>query len=303
MNGRDGGGPQSRFVFILSDMRSGSTLLDQLLGAHPLIQSAGELHWLAAYATQDRTQYDPAHELNCTCGFSVPRCPFWMAVEAEMGRPLSTLRLRAELPGLQKRLLDRFPGLFRRRWLQKWLAGARLAEDSIALNEHLLDVSGRLHLVDSSKSTLRFRAIHDTRPASTRGIILKRDCRAIVHSKMKRGHSLTSAAIGWRNKMQQIAALTADLPADHLHVLSYESLCQEPEQELRRLCTYLDVDFDGSMLIRPATVGHHIGGSPSQFDPSKSAIVLDTSYLHAFDSVQLDQIAQIVGDVPERWGY
>ena len=47
-------------ILVLSDNRSGSTLLDQCLGAHPNVVSLGEVHWLRAYVRQDRTIYNPA---------------------------------------------------------------------------------------------------------------------------------------------------------------------------------------------------------------------------------------------------
>ena len=67
-------------IFVLSDVRSGSTLLDQCLGAHKQIASLGEVHWLPAYAAQDRSKYNPVHELVCTCGKAIDKCVFWTAV-------------------------------------------------------------------------------------------------------------------------------------------------------------------------------------------------------------------------------
>src|SRR5687767_4516892 len=81
-------------LFVLSDVRSGSTLLDQCLGAHPKIVSLGELHWLPAYVLRDRGIYDPAHPLVCMCGVPVRECPFWTAVATSLGRPLESLELR-----------------------------------------------------------------------------------------------------------------------------------------------------------------------------------------------------------------
>src|SRR5688572_23122049 len=82
-------------VFVLSDVRSGSTLLDQCLGAHPKFVSLGEVHWLRAYVTEDRSIYDPDHPLVCSCGLRVPDCPFWASVSDRMGRPLESLQLRS----------------------------------------------------------------------------------------------------------------------------------------------------------------------------------------------------------------
>ena len=57
-----------KLIYIMSDNRSGSTLLDQLLGGNPSIMSLGEVHHLTAYALDDRGIYDPVHPLVCSCG-------------------------------------------------------------------------------------------------------------------------------------------------------------------------------------------------------------------------------------------
>jgi hypothetical protein len=58
-------------VYIASDARSGSTLLDQLLGGHPAAVSVGELCRLSDFVRRgDR----------CTCGEPVHECPFWAPV-------------------------------------------------------------------------------------------------------------------------------------------------------------------------------------------------------------------------------
>src|SRR5262245_47931937 len=84
-------------IFVLSDVRSGSTLLDQCLGGHPDIVSLGEVHWLAAYLAQDRGIYDPDHPLVCSCGLPVAECPFWESVQRALGKPLDSLVLRQNL--------------------------------------------------------------------------------------------------------------------------------------------------------------------------------------------------------------
>src|SRR4029450_4883694 len=84
-------------IFVLSDNRSGSTLLDQCLGSHTQIVSLGEVHWLDAYLTQDRRIYNPSHELLCTCGVPLTECPFWNSVERALERPLITLKLSQRL--------------------------------------------------------------------------------------------------------------------------------------------------------------------------------------------------------------
>ncbi len=290
-------------VFLLSDMRSGSTLLDLLLGAHPSVVSLGEIHWLTAYVRQDRTLYDPDHELNCTCGLTVIVCPFWSAVARRIGRPLDALTLRAEPQGTARRILARWPALYRSSWCRDMLGQGSLPTDSWALFDAALAVSGRTLAVDSSKSTFRYRAVRDARPDRTRAIVLTRDYRAVTHSKMKRGHSLEDAVAGWRRKMEQIDALTSDIPADQLHTLSYETLCREPERALTEVCGFLGVDFVAQMLERPGTEVHHIGGSPSKFDRTRVAIRADDAYRTAFTEAQLARMTAIAGDAATSRGY
>ena len=303
-------------LFVLSDVRSGSTLLDQCLGGHPDVISLGEVHWLAAYVRQDRKLYDPVHPLVCTCGKPVGECPFWMHVAKVLGRPLDSLQLRPAFLTLRsdhglrtraKRLLRRFvetvPGAYKYGLVQWLCAAPRLARDSVELLEAIAAASGRPYAVDSSKSPFRFRAIYDHDPDRSRAIVLARDYRAVVHSKMKRGLTLEAAAIGWRRRMMEIATLTRDLPESHVHRLKYESLCEDPRREIGRICAFLGLQFSENMLQRPSDDIHHIGGSPSKFDTSRAAITLDSSYKTVFDPPTLVRLCELVGDEADRWGY
>ena len=313
--------PQSKeILFILSDTRSGSTLLDQLLGAHPGIASVGELIWLRAYVREDRAIYDPAHPLKCSCGATVSDCAFWRQVAAVLGRPLDDLqlstrdfgrrwagrhrhRLVAGLWGLPVRFLDAFPGSYRRRVVQTVFSGPRLARDSLALFDAIFEVSKARYVVDASKSATRFRSIYRSRPANVRAIVLGRDYRAVVHSKMRRGRSLEVAASGWRKSMTRIECLTRDLPPGCSIRIKYENLCEQPEKELARICAFLGLEYSSAMLERHVRNLHHIGGSPSQFDPARAAIVMDRSHEGAFSREALERMHHLVGDVAKSWDY
>jgi hypothetical protein len=303
-------------IFVLSDVRSGSTLLDQCLGGHPDIVSLGEVHWLPAYVREDRDLYDPVHELVCSCGNPLRSCPFWTRVASELGRPLDSLRQRPRFmpasrsrePGalawrLVRRLVENVPGCYRSGLMRALCGGGRIARDAIALYDAVAAASGRHFCVDSSKSPYRFRAVYELDPGRSVAIVLARDYRAVVDSKMKRGQSLEAAAIGWRQRMRQIATLTADLPRDQVLQLSYESLCRDPERELGAICRFLGVQSDSNMLQRPSGDVHHIGGSPSKFDNSRKAIALDLRYLSRIDRASRERMRRIVGEEAQRWGY
>ena len=82
-------------IFVLSDVRSGSTLLDQCLGAHEQVASLGEVHWLPAYASQDRSLYNPYTSLYAPAVSTIGQCVFWSAVRTRLGRPFESLELHS----------------------------------------------------------------------------------------------------------------------------------------------------------------------------------------------------------------
>jgi len=120
---------------------------------------------------------------------------------------------------------------------------------------------------------------------------------------MMRGQSLKVAAFGWLRRMEQIEALTSDLPPTQLYKLRYECFCENPRDELEKLCRFLNVEFSENMLHRPTENTHHIGGSPSKFESSRVSISLDRSYENSFSPDALDQLRGVIGEAAGKWGY
>ncbi|MGI9233999.1 MAG: sulfotransferase [Woeseiaceae bacterium] len=302
---------------ILSDVRSGSTLVGQLLGAHSKIVSVGELQWLRAYALNDRRLYNPPHEMLCACGETFADCSFWQAVAARISEPLSDLHFKPELfewsgPGarrqalhrrIPRRIVERYPDLYRSRIVQQIFGGARVATNNMEVFDAIFEQTNARYFVDMSKNIFRFRSIYDGYGSSLKIVILHRDYRAVTHSKMKRGVSLEEAAGKWANKVYEIRALTAGIPAENIVQMKYEDLCTDPKSELLRLCNYLNLEFEESMMSRPTEGIHDLGGSPSKLEPERKEIRLDTAYQQAFSDGQLEQIRRIVGSAADICGY
>jgi hypothetical protein len=145
--------------------------------------------------------------------------------------------------------------------------------------------------------------LFDRHPDRTKAIILHRDYRAVVYSKMKRGASLEAAASTWAEKVNIIDKLTTDLPEDALLQLRYEELCSDPAREIRRACRFVGLDFEESMLARPAEGIHDLGGSPSKFQAGRRSIEFDNEYMNAFSKKQLEDMRRMVGAAAELGGY
>jgi hypothetical protein len=100
-----------------------------------------------------------------------------------------------------------------------------------------------------------------------------------------------------------MTSLTRDIPHEQLIRIRYEDLCRDPRAELTRICDFINIDLCEKMLSRPSSEVHHIGGSPSKFDPAQKAIVMDQSYLDSFNESELKLMRDIVGEVACEWGY
>ena len=306
-----------KIIYIMSDNRSGSTLLDQLLGANSSIMSLGEVHHLLAYALNDRSLYDPVHPLVCSCGQPVTDCTFWLGVEKQLGRPLSSLRLRPRfldrrhhtffikqiIKRIVKRLMIWRPRLATQSVFQTLLSSRQVCVDSFALFDAIFALTETKFLVDSSKGPLRMRLLYDFDPNRVIVIMLGRNYRGVVLSKMKRGQSLEAGVQAWARLMKQMKLIVEDIPKQQVIRVKYEDLCSQPSKELQRICGLLDIEFSEAMLSRPSTGIHHLGGSPSKFDLARKDISLDDAYMTAFSEEQLQIMRQIADVAAKEWGY
>ena len=301
----------------MSDNRSGSTLLDQLLGAHSSIISLGEVSHLPAYVLNDRSIYNPSHPLVCSCGDQIADCEFWKRAAERIERSLDQLQLKARFYDrrqprtaterlaqiLTRRILYRWPRLSNTQAFRSLLLAEKVGADSFELFDAIFNSTGADFLVDSSKDPRRMRFIYEHDPSRVFVIMLGRDVRGIVHSKMKRGRELVAGAEGWARCMNMMKIAIDGVPSANVMRMKYEDLCENPESELQRICDRLSIDFSAEMLTRPSADVHHLGGSPSKFDPARRSISLDQSYMTAFSSEQLVQIREIAGSAAEEWGY
>ena len=161
-----------RVVFVVGKGRSGSTLLDDMLGTLDGVMSLGELRQI-----WDRGALP---DYACACGRHVSACPVWgAATAAAVG---TTPAAFAALAGEQASVHSwwRAPLL---------LAGIRTArvrrfgEVLGHLYRHLADASGATTLVDSSKWPVHVGMLDGGVPGiEPWAIHLVRDPRAVAHS-------------------------------------------------------------------------------------------------------------------------
>lgn len=250
--------PPVKVVYVLGDGRSGSTVLDIVLGNHPEIESVGEARKVP---TRGWGQGSP-----CSCGRPMGACPFWSAVHKEWVRRVGS----DDLEGYAK--LQR--AFERRGALPRLLLGgsrpsgelARYARMNGALFGAIRAVSGKPIVVDSSKVPARALVLAAGPGIELHTVHLIRDARGVAASRKRSGTGVAATPV-WRSAARWTEAnLTSEivrrLDPGGVRV-RYEDLVADPRRELGRIGASVGVDFSGlaeDVLAGREMKVNHVGG-------------------------------------------
>lgn len=252
-----------QLIYVGGYGRSGTTLLDAMLGNHPEILGVGQLANLFR---------DACNRANCVCGVALPECPLW-------GRVLD--RVFRECPWLD---CSKAAALTARvESLKKW-GGDRDAYIRLwqATFEAIIAASGKSVIVDSSKISA---AVWYRLPLLTRGlgipvkiVHLVRDPRAVMWS-VSRGPAIATQAGGKRAEYAAMARtsllwtianaymerLRRRNPAQRVLRVRYEDYVCRPDDSMKELGCFLDVSLQG-LLDRvhrgdAFSAGHAVAGN------------------------------------------
>ena len=246
--------------------RSGSTILDRVLGHHQDVLAVGEL-------------VNVHHELwqsnhYCGCGLRGRACPFWEDV------------LRCWLDGRDEGAVDRFVAL-RKRWVGR-TGLARAGKSDRAEQQEFLDETARLYravagrsdaklIVDSSKIPGWVEALQRNPGIDLKVVHLTRDGRAVVES-LKRPLALDVAAgvqrdIGARSASHtSLSWVVGNVGAERVIRrnglpsvrIAYESLLSDPMATLAAIGRLANVDLgdEATMVMnsQPFPRTHAVAG-------------------------------------------
>ena len=248
----DGTHDPARLVFIASLGRSGSTLLDLLLGAHPRIVGLGEVWKTLKLAA-------PEEGVNCTCGVDGYTCPIW-------GEVIARRRAEPDLP-----MADSYRQVIAR---ARDVAGPEVV------------------LVDSSKDLPVLRQVTDIMQKDFRVLFLLKDVRGYASSladadgapgetfknTLRRSNFLR--ALQWYQRNRAFAGYLRESGLDFMQ-LGYEELCFRSELILGKICDFAGVPFDGAMLSPTTSNSHILRGNPMRWDPTRrKAIIYDNRWFY-----------------------
>ena len=275
-----------KVLYIVGVGRSGSTLLERMLGAVPGSVNTGELNAIfSRVATQDQ---------RCGCGEPFSACPFWTAVgEHAFGGWSSVTRRMTQLQ----------PRVVRQRHVPRMATGIAGAAYRRELGEYL-DVHHRLYraiaavsgaevVVDASKSTAQLFALRRIDGLDLRVLNLVRDSRGVAHSWNKSGIGKPQSADGdamgtyaphrlavlWATLQLESAVLGAAAP--HAARVRYEDLVAHPRDTLERALRGVGLPPSRGALA-------HVGEHSVTLDPSHGVAGSRTRFTAGTIQLRLD---------------
>lgn len=311
-------------LFIASSSRSGSTLLDFMLGSHPMGVSAGEARRLQGFVLKDMELLsldDENYPLTCSCGEPLERCPFWRQVEGFFGTPFREAAFKTRRKRAWRSLVMALYGALGP-WCLRMLARSwpalraemEIGCNCIRLHRAISRVSGSLFVVDSSKSIYHYLLLHLAAPQAMRLIVLVRDGRAVAHSMVrgvrggqwKKGslHPFLQASRQWARTTRTIMLLSQRTPAPQRFLVRYEDICRDHMEVLRQVSEKWGLPPWEDPLEAPPREWHIIGGSPSvRFERAVRTVRADESWKQSIDHELAEAFERIAGSLNRKLGY
>jgi len=290
--------------------RSGSTVLDTVLGGHPEIESVGELV-NASKAFSNPFEY-------CACGERAGDCPFWAKVRDEW-KKLSGYKDISELAELQHHYerVRRLPYLYLSR-LFGTAGYKRYLHAQQSLFQAIAIVSGKGIVVESSKSPVRAFALANMLDVDFYVIHLVRDGRGVAWSLKKSYKKDPKAGVQqdlhslpiWKTALSWafVNMLSEMLFRNFQHSMQvfYEEFVENTDKVLNLIGDFMGVSFHGinNMINNEGKipVGHTVAGNRLRMT---GVIKLNPDYEWKKSLSELDKnsFGYIVGWLLRRYGY
>lgn len=311
----------TKICFICSAARSGSTLLDLLIGGHFAAASLGEFSFLGKALALNQP---------CSCGEAICECSQWKKVlnhvADDRGIDLRQDPYRLRQWDTRASVVidhkDQTPvsllfGKIRSAWCDQYF-GRRLdrslpgllpkrLRDGVANSFYLYGVIasewGKQVIVDSSKNVHKALALYSRYPESVRIIYLTRDGRGVYFSRRSSDFSRAESIDGWYKYNARASRLLQSCVAEeHLYRLKYEDLVTRTPEMLEQICRFLGVEFDARMTDLLHGERHLVNGNQTMFKRDRG-VKLDERWKSGLSGEELQYFNQRCGALNTALGY
>ena len=302
-------------LYIGGCTRSGSTLVDRMLGQIPGVLSTGELGLLTTHSlTENRL---------CGCGRRFRDCDFWRAVGEHAYRGWDRPEV-AELTALHPRVTRQryLPLLAMPSASPRFAARLRRYRELLApLYEALHEISGAAVVVDSTKAPAYAMVLRGVPGVDLRIVQLVRDSRGTAFSATKRQimrdsvdrvvwkHHYPPALITMRWMLYHSVFDCLSMVDGRTLLVRYEDVVRSPRDALRRTAAFAGVPVDGQVLdfATPPTVrlrtNHTAVGNDMRFADGEVALREDDEWRRLLRPRDRRLVTALSWPLLRRWGY
>lgn len=302
-----------RILFIAGASRSGSTLLDRVLGSLPGVTSLGELHQVWRRGFQEN-QF-------CGCGLAFDSCSFWGAVRQDpqvAGRPdiqrILSLQRRVVRDRNMPAELFPWPQLPERRQLRDSYVDALTR-----LYRAITATSGASVMVDSSKRPIHGMLLQGREDVDLRVVHLIRDSRAVAYSLARRKEKTdandqtvmmqrrtsTQSAKSWL-RQNVLAEALATRSATSMRI-RYEDFLADPIESVSRLAEFAGLSGAAvphltDRMVRLSTA-HTVSGNPMRLETGWVPLTLDDEWRRSMRKQDRTTVTWMTSPLLIRYGY
>lgn len=295
-------------IYTAGAGRSGSTLLDLLLGNQPDMFSIGEARYFWEYWVRgDRL---------CGCGELLTECPFWGMVHARLLQEKVAVARVAQLASRYDRTRN-LPSIAIRR---DEFFPSELIVATGKLYQMIAETSRARYLIDSSKVPSHLELLSRSGLQDIRLLHLIRDSRAVAHSwSNHRKKELGSTDPGEKMPTKSPIKATVVWAAENIFAsyfgksssayarLRYEDLVGAPVETLTQTFESLGVANADFSQLRQATIEiratHSVGGNPIRFRSGSITIRRDDSWRKEMARWKQIALGMPVGPLLRYFGY
>jgi len=261
-----------KFVYILSQRYSGSTLLSFLMATHPAVSTIGERRKF--YNKSLKNEAFRHHKArHCSCGELYENCTHFNQIK---DRVLD--RVDPEILDTNTTEFNVYNHKFLNRVAYEWIKFCclhsiplqltpfnkkikTLCDFNKILATEILALDQKSTFLDTSKSIDQALYLSLTEGIDFRVVWLVRDPRAQINSALKYNQwTVEYAARHWIKEMHENEKILNRLGIKHIR-LRYEDLCKSPEEELASVFQFVGLDHGAFSLDFRDRTQHIIGNA------------------------------------------
>jgi hypothetical protein len=237
---------KKKVVFIMGIGRSGSTLVELMIGSHSQAFSLGEISKLPKLVGKT--------EQNWT--WTPPGSTFWQDKFTET-------ELKQLASGLSDRRLHKYIPLKAEKIVREWIGQDRIFNPYTILfsktqADILTDSSKTVHWISNKLKAREFRQ-GEIEPYLIYNV---RDGRAVLNSYLRlKQNTVEEISYRWLRLLKQYQEFYNQFPEDKKVTVRYEELVSHPQQVVKSLCDWLNLEFTPDMVEYWKYDHHHIVGS------------------------------------------